>query len=260
MSNARSATRFAMTLAGRDLSAQIEGSLLGPLWIFLQPLLFFGLVYVVFTYGLRISTVSSEPFVLWFMIGYIPWVYFASCLTDMTSVVRSYAYLIPHQNTVLELFPVIKIISHSLVHIVFLAAVLLFGLSNELQFSPALAGIAVYFILMVLLLLGLGWVVAALSVFSKDLSNLVMLASQFGFWLTPIFWDIAQIPERLRWLVQLNPMYYVVSGYRRSFFGHPYGTDQLIADGIFLGFVLALLFIGLKVFRRLKIHFLEVLD
>lgn len=260
MPSARSALRFTLSLARRDLTAQGEGSMLGPVWLIIQPLLFFGLVYLVFTYGLRVSSVANEPFVLWFMIGYIPWVYFASCLTDMTWLIRSYSYLLPHQSVNPALLPLVKITSHMGVHAIFLTAVILFGVSQGQSSGAATLGILVYFLMMVALLLGLGWAVAAISVFSKDASNLVLLISQFGFWLTPIFWDVSQLPQKAQWLVQLNPMYYIVAGYRRCFFGYDYSTDQLLRDGVFFIAIIALLFAGRYVFRRLQPHFLEVLN
>ena len=260
MSSARAALRFTLSLARRDFGTQGEGSILGPLWLLVQPLLFFGLVYLVFTYGLRVSSVANEPFVLWFMVGYIPWVYFASCLTDMTWLVRSYSYLLPHQSVDPALLPMVKLTSHTVVHAIFLLAVISFGLSQGQPVGLATAGIAIYFLMMVALLLGLGWIVAAVSVFSKDASNLVLLISQFGFWLTPIFWDVSQLPQKAQWLVELNPMHYIVAGYRRCFFGYDYPPDQLLRDGLFCLFVIALLLAGRQVFRRLQPHFLEVLN
>lgn len=260
MSSARAALRFTLSLARRDLTAQGEGSMLGSVWLIIQPLLFFGLVYLVFTYGLRVTSAANEPFVLWFMIGYIPWVYFASCLTDMTWLIRSYSYLLPHQSVDPALLPLVKITSHSSVHAIFLLAVILFSFHQGQPLGLATLGIFVYFIMMVGLLLGLGWIVAAISVFSKDASNLVLLISQFGFWLTPIFWDPNQLPQKAQWLVQLNPMHYIVAGYRRCLFGYDFPVAQLIVDGAFCVFIIALLLIGRYVFRRLQPHFLEVLN
>ena len=260
MTSASSALRLTLSLARRDLTAQGEGSILGPAWLLLQPLLFFGLVYGVFTYGLRVNNVADEPFVLWFMVGYIPWVYFASCLTDMTLVVRNYSYLLPHPNIEPAFLPMVKLISHSLVHAIFLAAVVFFAVTQGVKLTPAIGGVLVYFSLMVALLLGLGWIIASISVFSKDLSNLVLLISQFGFWLTPIFWDISQLPERARWLAQLNPMYHIVAGYRRSFFNYDYGQPEVLNDGLLLAAIIVLLVAGFSIFRRLQAHFIEVLN
>ena len=260
MTSRRSALRLMLSLARRDLASQGEGSILGPIWLVLQPLLFFALVYAVFTYGLRVNTVADEPFVLWFMIGYIPWVYFASCLTDMTWLIRSHSYLLTHQNVRAELLPLVKVLSHSVVHGIFLLAVISFGASQGVAYGPAILGLGIYFLLMVALLIGLGWIVASISVFSKDLSNLVMLISQFGFWLTPIFWDISQIPEKARWLVLLNPMHHIVAGYRRCYFGNEYDHSQLLQDGLFAGLIVILLFIGYRIFQRLQVHFIEVLN
>ena len=59
---------------------------------------------------------------------------------------------------------------------------------------------------------------------------MVSIIIQFGFWLTPVFWNIKMIPEAYRWVIKLNPIYYIVNGYRDSFvykipfWEHPYET------------------------------------
>ena len=49
------------------------------------------------------------------------------------------------------------------------------------------------------------------------MGNIIAMIVQFGFWLTPIFWSFKMIPEQYHYLVKLNPMVYVVEGFRDSF-------------------------------------------
>jgi ABC-type polysaccharide/polyol phosphate export permease len=116
-----------------------------------------------------------------------------------------------------------------------------------------------YLAAMFFLLLGLGWITSSTSIFVQDVSNIVMIITQFGFWLTPIIWNITRIPEKYRWIIKLNPMCYIVNGYRDSliykipFWSKPYETIY------FWFFTLMVLLIGVVVFRRLKPHFGEVI-
>jgi ABC-type polysaccharide/polyol phosphate export permease len=256
----RGSLRFVSSLAGREIAAQGEGSYLGLVWLFLQPVLFFGLVYFIFTFGLKVSIVGDQPFVLWFLVGYIPWVYFSSCLVEMTSSIRDYAYLLPHRSVVPALVPIIKLASHALVHVTFLFLALAVGAYLHLPYTSSLLGILVYFFFMALFLVGLGWITAASSLFVRDVNSVVSLVSQFGFWLTPIFWDIQQIPDQYHWVVKLNPAYYVVSGYRSSFFGQDmfawWNSDLLALCVISL----VTITIGRLVFKKMEPHFLEVLN
>ena len=81
---------------------------------------------------------------------------------------------------------------------------------------------------------------------------------QFGFWLTPIFWESSMFPEKYRWVIELNPMYYIVNGYRQSLVQQV----PIIENDNFLYFwvlTIFILFLGISVYRRLRPHFAEVI-
>jgi ABC-type polysaccharide/polyol phosphate export permease len=116
-----------------------------------------------------------------------------------------------------------------------------------------------YLVALFLLLLGLGWITSSTSLFVQDVSNVVSIIAQFGFWFTPIIWNIDRIPVKYQWIIKLNPMCYIVNGYRDSliykipFWSKPYETLY------FWFFTVTVLLIGVVVFRRLKPHFGEVI-
>ena len=116
-----------------------------------------------------------------------------------------------------------------------------------------------YFLGMNLLLLGVGTITASTQMFAKDVGNVVAMIVQFGFWLTPIFWNLSLIPEKYHYLIQLNPMYYVVNGYRSSIAAQvPFWEDPISAL-YFWSFTLLALSASIIVYRKLKPHFAEVI-
>ena len=101
---------------------------------------------------------------------------------------------------------------------------------------------------------------ASINVFMKDASQIVGIFIQFGFWLTPIVWPVTFIPDKYLILLKLNPVYYVVEGYRQSFlFKTPFWEVPLWQTAYFWGVSFFLLFTGVFVFRRLQPHFADVL-
>jgi len=110
---------------------------------------------------------------------------------------------------------------------------------------------------MFVLLLGLAWITSACNLFVKDVSNVISVIIQFGFWLTPIFWTLEMIPQKFHWIIKLNPMYYIVSGYRDSIVSRV-GFWERENTIYFWIFTLIILFVGINVFRKLKPHFAEV--
>ena len=118
-----------------------------------------------------------------------------------------------------------------------------------------------YFLLGAMVLsLGIAWITASINVFTKDASQIVGIFIQFGFWLTPIVWPVTFVPEKYIIFLKLNPVYYVVEGYRYSFiFKTPFWEVSLWETVYFWGVSLFLLFTGAFVFRRLQPHFADVL-
>jgi len=111
---------------------------------------------------------------------------------------------------------------------------------------------------MVALLLGMGWLTSSSRVFVSDVSKFISLITTFGFWLTPIFWDIQRIPEKYHWIVNLNPAVYIVQGYRDAIVTHTWFWEKPYETLYFWFFTICVLLLGITVFRRLRPHFAEV--
>jgi len=110
-----------------------------------------------------------------------------------------------------------------------------------------------------MLVLGLGWLTSALRVFIKDIGEMVGIVVQFGFWLTPIFWSIDIIPEKYQTLIKLNPMFYIIDGYRNTLLNNTWFWLDGNTTVYFLTFTGITLMVGAITFKRLRPHFGDVL-
>ena len=204
--------RVIFDLSVRDYQQQYQGTYLGFVWMFLQPLLFIAVLYMIFTLGFRAQTTVEMPFSIYLICGMICWSYFSANFSSTAGVIRAHAFLVKKVDFRLSVLPVVKILGSMLPHM-FLVVVAV-GLAWWQGFQPTWYTLQVfyYFFAMVVLLIGIGWITSSTSIFVKDVSNIVTVITQFGFWLTPIFWNVTMIPERFRWIVELNPVYYLVTG------------------------------------------------
>lgn len=247
-------------LARRDFEEQYLGSSLGMVWVLLQPLCFMLVLYLVFTFGLRPGAAGLEvPFGLYLFTGMIAWLYFSQNLGACAAVIRRHAYLLRKVNVRLGILPAVPLLGSLAAHLCFIA--LAVGLAALNGYGPGLVTLQVFYYLgaMVVLLLGLGLLTSATNVFLRDVAKVVAVLLQFGFWLTPIFWNPELAPERFQWLVRLNPVAYVVTGYRDSIIlGLPFWRHPLETAWFWL-LTLTLLAVGVAVFRRLRPHFAEVI-
>lgn len=247
-----------LELAKRDFQQQYQGSYLGFVWMFLQPLLFISVLYLVFTLGFRAGVSGDMPFALYLVTGMVCWLYLSSNLLSMTHVIKDHAFLVKKVNFRLSVLPIVKLLSSLVAHA---ALVLLaIGIAWYKGYAPTLYTLQVlyYFTAMAALLLGLGWLTSSTSIFVKDIAKLVAVLVQFGFWLTPVFWNLSMIPERYRWIIELNPACYLVSGYRDSLVGKVAFWDKPLITAYYWGITLLLLLAGIAVYRKLKPHFAEV--
>ncbi len=111
----------------------------------------------------------------------------------------------------------------------------------------------------IVLVLGIGWLLSALRVFIKDVGEIVGVVLQLGFWFTPIFWSADNIPDEYKYLIKLNPMFYIIDGYRNTFINHVWFWEQYRVTPYFLVTTGVLFIAGAVVFKRLRPHFGDVL-
>ncbi|HLP59480.1 MAG TPA: ABC transporter permease [Candidatus Deferrimicrobium sp.] len=246
-------------LAKRDFEAQYKSTYLGMVWGFVHPLSYVLVLLLVFTIGLRSNPGKDIPFVVYLISGMIPWQFFTTVIMSLTKVVHAHSYLVKKGNQSLAILHVAKILSNLLTHVILIIVCFIVCLCYGFPLGFHSLQIFYYMLAMCLLLLGLGWITSATSIFIEDIANVITILVQFGFWFTPIIWNISIIPRRFQWIVKLNPACYIVSGYRDSLI---YGTApwEKSMDTLYFWVLTAgVLLTGAVIFRRLKPHFGEVI-
>lgn len=246
-------------LARNDFKSRFAGSYLGIVWAFIQPLVMIAVLWFVFQVGFRATPIADFPFILWLSCGLIPWFFFAESLNTATSSLLEYSYLVKKVVFRTSVLPLVKIISAYYVHIFFIFLLIVMFMIYGYKPNVYYIQILYYSFAQVMLLLGLSWMTAALAVFIKDTANIISVILQIGFWVTPILWPIATVPERYQPLFKFNPMFYIVEGYRDTlingvWFWHRYN------QGFYFWLVTGILFfVGAVLFKKLRPHFSDVL-
>ena len=96
-------------------------------------------------------------------------------------------------------------------------------------------------------------------VFFKDLAQIINIVLQIGMWATPILWDINSVHEKWVILLKLNPLVYIVNGYRSAICEREWFFQDFFSTMYFWIVTVVLFGIGGAVFKRLKVHFADVL-
>lgn len=252
--------RLILSLAINDFKQKYTSSYLGLFWSFVQPLINIGVFWFVFSIGFRAADIEKGiPFILWLICGLIPWYYFSEVLSSGTNVLYEYSYMLKQMVFKPIILPSIKILSSLITHLFFCVLIILIGLVYKLPVSLHILQVFYYLICMMYLLFGICLLFSSLKVFLPDVGEIVGVILQLGIWITPIMWNLKMVPERLQWIFKINPMYYVITGYKDTFIYKIWFWERPNQMLIFFSISTFLLVIGVVVFRKLRPHFNDVL-
>ena len=251
------------TLAKNDFKTKYAGSYLGKIWAFIQPVVTTLVYWFVFQIGLRAGQDMEYPYILWLMAGLIPWFYFSESLNGGTAAMLDYSYLVKKVVFNIRILPLVKVISALFVHVFFVG--ILFVLAWAYGYHPDVYSLQLlyYMICSFLLVMGLSYLSSAVVCFFRDLSQVINILLQIGIWVTPIMWDaektLSAISPVLVTVFKLNPVYYIVQGFRNAVILKQWFWEDAWWTIYFWVFTIAMLWIGTAVFKRLKVHFADVL-
>ena len=249
-----------LSLVQNDFHSRYNGSIFGIVWGFIQPIITVMVYWFVFQVGLRSGDrPDGTPYIIWLICGIVPWFFFSEVLGTTANSFVEYGYLVKKVHFQVGMIPMIKIGSALIVHIVFvvLDTVILnfYGYKADWFYFQVLY----YMAAMCFLLVGIGLLLSSVTVFFRDMSQIVGIIIQVGFWVIPIVWGSEVLPPTVKILFQMNPVYYIVEGYRESFISHILFWNHPIQTVYYWLFSSAVFAIGLKSFRKLKSSFADVL-
>lgn len=251
-------------LSKNDFKTRYAGSYLGIVWAFVQPVITVLLYWFVFSVALPSRAVAVKgditiPYILWLIAGIVPWFFFSEALSNGTNALLEYNYLVKKVVFKISILPIIKIISALFVHGFFLLfTVVLFSCYG---YYPDLYTLQVFYYsaCMFVFVLGLCYITCSIIIFFRDLGQIISIILQVGIWATPILWNITTLSPKLRILFKLNPMNYIVEGYRDSLIDKIWFWENFYSTAYFWILTMCVFAFGAIIFKRLKVHFADVL-
>lgn len=246
-------------LSKNDFKTKYAGSYLGIIWAFIQPIVTVLVYWFVFQVGFKSAPVADFPFVLWLVSGIVPWFFFSEALTNATNSMIEYSYLVKKVVFKISILPIVKIISALFVHTFFMCfTIILFAIYGYIPDMYVLQ-VIYYSFCMIIFILGISYATCAIVIFFKDLSQIIGIFLQVGMWMTPIMWSYTIMPQKYQWILKINPMYYIVEGYRDALINKVWFWSRFNQTIYFWIIAIGLFAIGSLIFKRLKVHFADVL-
>ena len=248
-------------LAKNDFRKRYAGSSMGALWALAQPVVTVAMYYIVFDklMGGGGRGVEDVPFVLFLTAGLVPWFYFNEALNNGTNALREYDYLVKKVVFKISILPIIKVIAATFIHVFFVAVLLIVAALYGYYPTVYTTQILYYSACLFVFVLALCYATCAVVVFFKDLTQIIGIALQIGIWATPILWNIDSAPGEWVVVLKLNPLVYIVNGYRSAIYERSWFFEDFFSTMYFWIVTVVLFGIGVAVFKRLKPHFADVL-
>ena len=238
----------------RDIQIRYKQTLLGVLWVLLQPLL----TTVVFTIflGLLIRVPSEgTPYVLFVYVGLLPWTFFSAAVISSSSSVVNNAHLITKVYFPRSLIPVSAVVGRLLdLAIAFFVLICLMvyyhvGLTWTILLLPVLVA------LLTLLAMALGIATSAMNVKYRDVGVLIPVLLQLLMYASPVVYPTSLVPDRWQRVYQLNPLVGLIGNFRAAALG---GSIDWSALAWSVGMIAVLLVYASFLFRRMETQFADI--
>lgn len=238
----------------KEVRGKYKNSFLGVLWSFLNPLLQIVVYAIVFQLILKNP---QENYAIFICCGLIPWTFFSSTVSRTAFTMVENGNILKKVYFPREILPISIVSSETVNFLISTTIILGFVILGGVGISKYIIFYPLVLLTQYLLLIAISFIVSSISVYIRDLQHLIGVALQLLFYAAPIVYSPDVIPQEYKWILTLNPMAYIINGYRDIFY---YQKMPDIASLIVLiAISVGLCVIGYMIFNKLQKGFAEEL-
>jgi len=250
------ARQLLILLGRRDITVSYRQTVLGAVWIFISPALSAGLFTFVFSGVAHLSS-GGVPYFAFSYAGLLAWNLFSDTMTGASSSLTSSSSLITKIYFPRLVLPIASLASTLIETVISFVVMVFLLVLYHIGFSVRLLVLPLWLLLGMVLAMGAGLLLTAISVTYRDINKLTPALIPLFLYLTPVAYSSSVVPHKLRDIYLLNPVATVVNGARWSLVGHVQIPMWTIAYTVAWAFVA--LMIGLAFFARLEWSFADVI-
>lgn len=238
----------------KDVGGKYKNSFLGVLWSFVNPLLQIAVYALVFQVILRSNI---ENYAVYLCCALIPWQYFSSVVLRGAAVIIDNGNILKKVYFPREILPISLVTSEGVNFLISSIIIIGFVLFSGIGLSINIFWFFIILVIQYIISIGIAFIVSSLSVYFRDLLHLLGVFMQLMFYATPIVYSIKDVPAGFQWLLKLNPMSYLIEGYRAIFYDKVPPNFMSLGKALIMGIILCVL--GYLIFKKLEKRFAEEL-
>ncbi len=245
----------------RDIIASYQQTILGPIWVFLQPLFSTFVYFIIFSRVAKISTDGIPPF-LFYLPGTIIWSYFADCVNATMNTFQINAYIFNKVYFPRIIVPLSTILFHSfrisIQLLLFLVVCSIYAVKgNPVHLSWQVLLVPILIILTACFALGGGLIISVLTAKYRDLDNMTQFLLRLFMFAAPVVYPASLIPLKFKFIFWLNPLTPVIEIFRSSFFKpHALPIPYLLLSFLTTFIILTT---GIVLFNKREIQIMDVI-
>lgn len=249
---------FVIGSVKREFQTRYRTSMLGALWLVLQPLAMILVYTVIFSEVMRSrlpGVQSAFGYSIYLCAGVLTWGLFAEIVSRAQNVFVDNANLLKKLNFPRIVLPAIVTCSALLNFAIIFGLFLVFLVASGNFPGVVFIGLVPLLLVQVIFAIGLGVTLGVLNVFFRDVGQFMGILLQFWFWFTPVVYPWRALPEHVKPLIRFNPMADLIRGYQAVLVDRAWPDWTLVWPVFVLGILVCLL--GMYLFRR---HAAEMVD
>lgn len=236
----------------KEIRGKYKGAWLGILWSLLNPILLLVVYSIIFPHILKIQIPN---YTMYLCVALLPWTCFTSTIQQGTFAVVTSGNIVKKVYFPREILPISVVTSgvvNFLITSIVMFAFLIFG---GIGLTPYALLFPVILLLQFIIMLGITFILSAVTVYVRDLEHLVGLALMVLFYATPIVYTMDSIPANLSWILKLNPMTHIITAYRDILYSQQMPNWGNL--GILFIISLFIFIVGYYIFKHLEKNFAE---
>jgi lipopolysaccharide transport system permease protein len=247
---------LALTFVWRDLKVRYKQTLIGVLWAILQP--FTWMVIFTLIFG-RYADFPSDglPYPVFVYSALLPWTYFASSLSGASASITGSASLVSKVYFPRILLPLGSITTPAVDFVMAFSVLIGMILYFNIPVTVAAVLLPLFLLLAAVTALGFGLLFAVANVRYRDVPIAIPFVISIWMWLSAVVYPVSDLQEKYQWILSLNPIATVVTGFRWSLLGSPPPTTSsvIVSTAVAIGVLL----VGIAVFRSAEPRFADTI-
>lgn len=248
-----------------ELKSKNSDNYLGMAWELINPIFQIAIYWFVFGYGIRnredmqLTETLEVPFIYWMIVGMIIWLFFYQAIIQGSKSIYTRIKLLSKMNFPMSIIPNYVVLSRYYIHVgMFIIVIFILNLSGYYANIYYLQLIYYLFSLFAFTF-SLAFLLSTLSTIIRDIQMFLQATLRMVLYVSPILWNVATMDnDVITRIVRLNPLYYLIEGYRYSFFGLGWHLIENWQLTIYFWVVTVILFIfGALLHVKFKKHFID---